>query len=106
MNATDVFDDGGITRLTCVPNPSVEQITLIWTDTAGAAHNVVYSVIGDELRRDFDSNGTPLVMATRVVANSISFTLCGNTLRLNVDVVGDRNTTDRLDLITYVRKLS
>ena len=61
---------------------------------------------GDELQRDLDSNGTPLVMATRVVANSISFTLCGNTLRLNIDVLGDRNTTDSLDLITYVRKLS
>ena len=53
-----------------------------------------------------DSNGTPLVMASRVVANSISFTLCGNTLRLNMDVLGDRETTDNLDLITYVRKLS
>jgi prepilin-type N-terminal cleavage/methylation domain-containing protein len=106
LNATDVFDDGGVTRLTCAPDPSVEQITLTWTDTAGAAHNVVYSVIGDELQRDLDSNGTPLVMATRVVANSISFTLCGNTLRLNIDVLGDRNTTDSLDLINYVRKLS
>ena len=63
-------------------------------------------VTNDELQRDYDSNGTPLLMATRVVANSISFTLCGNTLRLNVDVLGDRNNTDSLDLITYVRKLS
>ena len=84
----------------------VQQIKLTWTDTSGAPHNVVYSVVGDELQRDYDSNGSPLVMASRVVENSISFTLCGNTLRLNLDVLADRNTTDKLDLITYVRKLS
>ena len=106
LNATDVLDAGGVTRLTCAPNPSVQQITLTWTDSSGTSHNVVYSVTGDELQRDFDSNGTPLVMATGVMANSISFTLCGNTLRLNVDISADRNTTDKLDLITYVRKLS
>ena len=106
LNATDVLDAGGVTRLTCAPNPSVQQITMTWTDASGTPHNVVYSVTGDELQRDFDSNGTPLIMASRVVANSISFTLCGNTLRLNVDVLADRDTTDKLDLITYVRKLS
>ena len=106
LNATDVLDAGGVTRLTCAPNPSVQQITMTWTDASGAPHNVVYSVTGDELQRDFDSNGSPLIMASRVVANSISFTLCGNTLRLNVDVLADRDTTDKLDLITYVRKLS
>ncbi|MCH7736079.1 MAG: prepilin-type N-terminal cleavage/methylation domain-containing protein [Chloroflexi bacterium] len=106
LNATDVLDAGGATRLTCTPSPTVQQITLTWTDQSGATHNVVYSVTGDELRRDFDSNGTPLVMASRVVANSISFTLCGSTLRLNMDVLGDRDSTDNLDLITYVRKLS
>ena len=68
-------------------------------------HNVVYSVSGDELLRDFDSNGSPLTMADRVVANSLSFTLCGNTLRATMDVLADRGTTERLDLLTYVRKL-
>jgi len=97
---------GGVTRLTCTPSPVVQQVTLTWTDLAGAPHNVIYSVTGDELRRDFDSNGTPLVMASQVVASSISFTLCGNTLRLNMDVLADRGTTDNLDLITFVRKLS
>ena len=83
----------------------VQQVTLKWTDTSCLGHAVEYSVTGDELRRD---NGieTPLVMATGVVANSISFTLCGNTLRVNMDVQADRNTTDKLDLITYMRKLS
>jgi len=106
LNATDVLDSGGSTRLTCTPSPSVQQVTLTWTDSSSTVHNVVYSVTGDELQRDFDSNGTPLVMASGVVANSVSFTLCGNALRLNMDVLGDRNTTDNLDLITYLRKLS
>ena len=106
LNATDVLDAGGVDRLTCTPSPPVQQVTLTWTDTSGTAHNVVYSVTGDELLRDFDSNGTPLVLASGVVANSISFTLCGNTLRVNMDVQADRNTTDKLDLITYMRKLS
>jgi len=106
LNATDVllYNDGP--RFTCEPDPSVEQITLIWKDTSGDPHKAVYSVNGDQLQRDFDDNGSPLVLATGVVANSISFTLCGNTLRLNLDVLADRNTTDTLDLITYIRKLS
>jgi len=106
LNATDVLDDGGVNRLTCTPSPAVEQVTLTWQDSSGTTHNAVYSVSGSELQRDFDNNGSPLVLATGVVANSISFTLCGNTLRLNVDVQADRNSTDNLDLITYVRKLS
>jgi prepilin-type N-terminal cleavage/methylation domain-containing protein len=105
LNATDVLDSGGVDRLDCSPEPSVEQVTLTWS-TEGSTHNAVYSVAGDQLMRDFDDNGTPLVLATGVIANSTSFTLCGSTLRLNMNVVGDRETTDNLDLITYLRKLS
>ena len=106
LNATDVLDSSGVDRLDCSPDPSVEQVTLTWSDTSGATHNAVYSVAGDQLLRDFDGNGTPLVLATGVIANSTSFTLCGSTLRLNIDVVGDQETTDNLNLITYLRKLS
>ena len=110
LNATDVLDAGGADRLTCTPSPAVQQITLTWTDQVGTDHNVVYKVAGEELQREFftsgASNGAPLVMATRVVANSVSFTLCGSTLRLNMDVQADRGTNDNLDLITYMRKLS
>lgn len=106
LNATDVLDSGGVDRLDCSPEPSVEQVTLTWSDTSGATHNAIYSITGDQLLRDFDGIGTPLVLATGVIANSTSFTLCGSTLRLNMNVVGDRNTADSLDLITYVRKLS
>lgn len=106
LNATEVYDAGGSTRLTCTPSPDVEQITLAWTDTSAVAHTAVYSIIGTELQRDYDSNGSPLILATGVVADSVSFTLCGNTLRMNVSIEADRSTTDALDLITYVRKLS
>jgi len=106
LNATEVYDAGGSTRLTCTPNPDVEQITLVWTDTSAVTHTAIYKIVGTELHRDFDSNGFPLVLATGVVASSTSFTLCGNTLRLNVEILADRDTTDTLDLITYVRKLS
>ena len=106
LNATEVYDAGGSTRLTCTPSPDVEQITLAWTDTSAVDHTAVYNVVGTELLRTFDSSSFPLVLATGVVADTISFTLCGNTLRLNVSIEADRSTTDSLDLITYVRKLS
>ena len=108
LKATDVLDAVGGSRLTCSPSPSV---TLTWTDSSGDSHDAVYSVSGEELLRDFytngSSNGSPLTMADRVVANSVSFTLCdGNTLRLKMDVLPDNKATDSLDLITYVRKLN
>ena len=105
LNATDVLDSGGVNRLTCSPNPSVQQVTLTWIDSSGAAHNAIYSVTGDELRRDFDGNGSPLVIAGGIVANLVSSTLCGSSIQLNLDVLGDRNSTDNLDLITFMRKL-
>ena len=108
LNATDVLDAVGGSRLTCSPSPSV---ALTWTDSSGDSHDAVYSVSGEELLRDYytngSSNGSPLTMANRVVANSVSFTLCdGNTLRLKMDVLPDNKATDSLDLITYVRKLN
>lgn len=106
LNATDVFDAGGVDRLTCTPSPSEgQQVTLTWTDVSGTPHNVVYSVSGDELLRDFDSNGIPLTLASGVVPNTISFTLCESTLRAKMDVLADRGGTESLDLLTYIRKL-
>ena len=105
LNASDVLDAGGVARLTCTPSPSVQQVTLTWTEVSGTPHSVVYSVSGDELLRDFDNNGIPLTMASGVVPNSISFTLCGNTPRAKMDVLADRGGTESLDLLTYMRKL-
>ena len=110
LNATNILDAGGSDRLTCTPSPSVHQISLTWTDKSGTDNNVVYSVTMDELLREFltggASNGTPLVMTTRVVSNSVTFTLCNDILRLTINVLADRGTTDALDLLTYMRKLS
>ena len=108
LNATNVLDASGENRLTCMPDPSVQQVTLTWTDASGG-RSVVYRVSGEELLRDLD-NGPALIMADRVVANSVSFTLCngstGYTLRLKLDVLPDSKATDSLDLITFVRKLN
>jgi len=105
LNAMDVFDAGGSVRLTCTPNPPVEQVTLTWNEFGGSTQTATYSISGDELLRD---NGIelPLRMAGRVVANSLSFTLCGSSFRVTMDVLSDRGTTERLDLITYLRHLN
>ena len=87
LNAEDVLDDGGVDRLTCAPAPLVEQMTLTWTDTAGTPHNVLYSVSGeDELLREYDNGGNPLTLTKGVVSDTISFTLCGSTLRATMTV--------------------
>ena len=106
LNAEDVFDAGGVDRLTCTPVPPVQQVKLTWTDAAGVPHYVVYSVSGDAMLRDFDGSGTPLTMTRKVVADSLSFTLCGNTLRATMDVLAAKGATDTLDLMTYLRKLN
>ena len=46
------------------------------------------------------------MMANGVVSNSISVTLCVRLLRVIVDTEADRDPTDKLDLITYMRNLS
>ena len=92
----------------CTPSTPVQQIKLTWkepSDPVPTEFYVVYSVTGDQLLRDFNGSGPPLVMATGVVSDSVSFTLCDKILRLNIDVQADRGTTDSLDLITYMRKL-
>lgn len=101
LNADEVLDANG-DPLTCAPSPPVTQVTLTW---AAGTHNVVYSVSGDAMLRDFDDNRSPLTMTGGVVADSLSFTLCENTLRATMDVLADRGATERLDLMTYVRKL-
>ena len=105
LNATDVMDAGGVDRLSCTPDPSVAQITLTWVDAAAVSHSVIYSIFGDELIRDLDDNGSPLTLARRVVADSLSFTLCGSLLRVTMEVFADRGTTEKLDLVTSLRKL-
>ena len=105
LNATDVLDSGGV-QFECLPHSSVEEVKLTWADVSGDPHYVVCSVSGGQLLRNFDGNGTPLTMADGVVANTLSFTLCANTLRVKMDVLADGGTAESLDLITYMRKLN
>ena len=103
LNAEDVVDSGGIVRLTCDPGSPESEVTLKWTGTDGTAHSANYAVVQDTLVRTVD--GAQITLADRVVANSVSFTLCGQFLTLAVDVDADRNTTETLSLRTHIRKL-
>ena len=106
LNAADVLDAGGVNRLTCSPDPVVNQVTLTWTDTTGTGHTAVYRVSGNALVRDFDSSGVLQDVARGVVASSVSFSLCADVLSLDMDVLADRGTTESLDIRTLMRKLN
>jgi prepilin-type N-terminal cleavage/methylation domain-containing protein len=106
LNSDDVLDAGGVNRLTCAPSPKVNQVTLKWTDTAGANHTAVYKLSGDTLVRDIDSSGIFQEVARDVVTSTVSFSLCGSVLSLNLEVLADRGTTESLDIRTLMRKLN
>ena len=103
LNAQDVVDSGGVLRLTCNPDSLEREVTLKWTSIDGTAHSANYAVAQDTLVRTVD--GAKIILANQVIANSVSFTLCGEFLTLAVDVKADRNTTETLNLRTKIRKL-
>jgi prepilin-type N-terminal cleavage/methylation domain-containing protein len=106
LNSNDVLDAGGLNRLTCAPDPKVNQVTLTWADTAGAPHTAVYKLSGANLVRDLDSSGILQEVARDVVASTVSFSLCGGVVSLDLDVLADRGTTESLDIRTLMRKLN
>ncbi|MCH8279485.1 MAG: prepilin-type N-terminal cleavage/methylation domain-containing protein [Chloroflexi bacterium] len=104
LNAEDVLDAGGVTQLTCNPDPAAEQVTLQWTDKDGVTqHSATYSLSGAKLIRNYD--GDLNTMARPVVAGSLDFTLCGNLLTLKMQVEADRSTNEDITLQTYIRRL-
>ena len=104
LNAEHVLDAGGVTQLTCNPNPTAEQVTLRWTDKNGVTqHSATYSLSGDELIRNYD--GALNILARPVVAGTLDFTLCGNLLTLKMQVEADRGTNSDITLQTYIRRL-
>ena len=108
LNAEDVLDSNGDTLFIPPGDPlvcssSAPPITLKWFDTSGGAHNAIYLVSGESLKRDFD--GAVITLAPRVVANSVNFTLCGNLLTLDMVVKAEASTTESMSLQTYLRKL-
>lgn len=103
LNAEDVLDSGGVLRLTCEPVTPEREITLTWASIDGTAHTADYAVVQGTLVRTVD--GASITLADQVVANSVSFTLCGKFLTVVVDVEADRNTKETLSLRTQIRKL-
>lgn len=105
LNATDALDAGGVTRLTCEPNPAVSQVTLTWTDALGTTQSATYKNSGSTVVREVGSSGILNTMAKNVVANSLKFSLCGNLLTMQMAVDADRDNTEAITLRTYLRKL-
>ena len=104
LNTEEVFDAGGVNKLTCNPDPAVQKVTLRWTDKDGVTkHTAIYSLTGQNLIRNYDGNEN--TMARPVVKNSLSFTLCGNFLNLNFKVEAKRGSTEDIVLQTYARRL-
>ena len=104
LNAEDVLDAGGVTQLTCNPNPAAAQVILKWTDKDGITqHIATYSLSGAELIRNYD--GALNTVARPVVAGTLDFTLCGNLLTLKMQVEADRGTNEDITLQTYIRRL-
>ena len=104
LDTEEIFDAGGVNELTCNPAPAVQRVTLRWTDKDGVTkHKVTYSVTGQKLIRNYDGNQN--TVARPVVANSLSFSLCGNLLNLKFKVEAKRDTTDDILLQTYARRL-
>ena len=104
LNAEDALDAGGVTQLTCDPNPAAEQVTLKWTDKNGVTqHTATYSLSGAELIRNYD--GVLNTLARPVVAGSLNFSLCGNLLTLKMQVEADRGAIEEITLQTYLRSL-
>jgi len=103
LNAEDVLDDTGTTQLTCNPSPAVRQVTLTWDDTQGTSHTANYAVSGGNLVRTED--GTGFELARRVVASSLSFSLCSNLLTLVMDAEVKPGEVETVTLRTYLRKM-
>ncbi len=103
LNAEDVVDSGGVLRLTCSPGTPESEVTFKWTAIDGTPHSANYAVVQDTLVRTFD--GAQITLTDRVVAGSVSFSLCGQFLTLGAAVDADRGTTETLSLRTQIRKL-
>ena len=103
INAEDALDAGGTTRLTCDPVPAEHETNLTWTSSDGSTHTAHYAVVQGALIRTMD--GAQLTLATNVVDQSPTFSLCGDFLTLTLAVEASRNATETLSLRTRLRKL-
>lgn len=81
--------------------PPVSNLTLNWTDRAGAVREATYILSGTNLVRSFQ--GKPLIVANRVV--SVSFYRSGQVLTFDLAVRAERGSTERASLKTYLRRV-
>ena len=79
------------------------SVTLTWTDPSNQAitHTTIYSLVSDELIRNFD--GEEIAVAREVV--SASFSLSSKVLTLDLGVQAARGKTESSSLRTFLRKL-
>ena len=99
LNAQNVLDSQG-QALAC--DPPADSVTLVFIKADGT-HTASYSLSQDTLVREFDGTETPIF--SRVVPDSVSFTLCSNLLTFNMTVEAEDDNTESTTLRTYLRKL-
>ena len=91
---------------TTPPANPVSAVTLTWTDTDNIARQATYSATSGALTRSNESGDQTSIINTRVVANSVKFSLCNSLLTLELKVDADRGGTETMNLKTYLRKLA
>ena len=114
LNAEDALDAPGGSRLAqdCADPPAspVGSVTLVWTDAQGVSREATYIASGGGVTRENEADAKTAIVTSRVVAgtpeNPVGFPLCGNLLRLDLNVEADKNETEAVRLSTYLRKLT
>jgi len=80
---------------------ATSSATITWTDYADVSHSAAYTLVGDQLFRNFD--GDQIVVARRVV--SAGFSRSGSTLKLTITVDAAQGTIESTELEVYARML-
>ena len=87
------------------PASPVSAVTLTWIDTDGVPRQATYTTAAGGLTRTNEDGDQASIITTRVVDNSVKFSLCKSILTLELKVEADRQGTETVNLKTYLRKL-
>lgn len=82
-------------------DPSVDTMTLQWTDSSETLHTVVYGLSGAFLER---TEGSEVTQVARAVT-AVGFSLSGQTLTFDLTVEAESGGTESTSLVTYLRIL-
>ena len=82
-------------------DPSVDTMTLQWTDSTETVHTVVYGLSGPFLER---TEGSEVTQVARAVT-AVGFSLSGQTLTFDLTVEAESGGTESTNLETYLRTL-